>query len=77
MTKNVMISTIQDAQRLNYVASNEGMELYVSCGDVMLDARSLLGLLTLVGKEVHLVVEDDCNPRYFKSVVKKMKLAEV
>ena len=40
---------------------------------VMLDARSLLGLLALVGKKAHVVAEDDVNPISFGKLVSKMK----
>ena len=39
---------------------------------VMLDARSLLGLMSLIGQRVHVVAEDYVNPRSFGKLVQKM-----
>lgn len=38
----------------------------------MLDARSLLGLMALVGQRVHVVAEDDVDPKRFSRLVEKM-----
>jgi len=38
----------------------------------MLDARSILGLLALVGKRVNVVAGDRVNPAAFDKLVRKM-----
>ena len=39
---------------------------------MMLDARSLLGILSLVGKRASVVAEDDVNHQSFSKLVDKM-----
>ena len=38
----------------------------------MLNAKSLLGLYSLIGKRVYIVAEDNVNPNKFLKVVEKM-----
>lgn len=47
-------------------------EVWLSTDTVMLDARSLLGLMSLIGQRVHVVAEDYVNPRSFGKLVQKM-----
>ena len=47
----------------------------VSCGNHMIDPRSILGLFTFIGKDALLVAPDDMNPNYFMRIVKKMGVA--
>jgi hypothetical protein len=47
----------------------------VSCGNAMIDPRSILGLFAFVGKDALLVAPDDLNPNYFMKLVKRMGVA--
>ena len=47
-------------------------EVWLSTDTLMLDARSLLGLMALVGQRVHVVAEDDVDPKRFSRLVEKM-----
>lgn len=62
-------------ERLNQVACQQMFDLSVSCGNTIIDAKSLLALFALVGKNVFIVAPDELNPRYFTRMVKKMQLA--
>ena len=72
MTKVIDIKTKDQAMKINELASQAPYEVWLSTDTVMLDARSLLGILSLVGKRACVVAEDDVNPRSFSKLVDKM-----
>ena len=72
MTKVIDIKTREQAEKINELASKAPYEVWLSTDTVMLDARSLLGILSLVGKRACVVAEDDVNPRSFSKLVDKM-----
>lgn len=75
MIKNIKLNTVEDIQRLNKVATGEHFDMSVSCGHVMIDAKSLLALFSLIGREVSLVAPDDISAKHFQKTVKRMKLS--
>lgn len=72
MVKELKIRDSAQAERINQLASGAPYEVWLSTDVVMLDARSLLGLYTLVGKNVRVVAEDDVDPKRFFKLVDKM-----
>ena len=72
MTKVIDIKTKEQAAKISELASKAPYEVWLSTDTVMLDARSLLGLMALVGKRARVVVEDDVNPHSFSKLVDKM-----
>ena len=72
MTKVIDIKTKEQAEKISDLASKAPYEVWLSTDTVMLDARSLLGILSLVGKRACVVAEDDVNPRSFSKLVDKM-----
>ena len=70
----LVIKTMDDARRLNQVATEQEFNMYLSCDSVTIDVRSLLGLLTLIGKESMLVAPDHADPESFVKALRKMKL---
>ena len=72
MTKTIEITSKSQVERINQLASEVPYEVWLSTDTVMLDARSLLGLFSLVGKKARVVAEDDVNPRAFGKLVDKM-----
>ena len=72
MTKTIDIKSKDQVERISSLACKMPYEVWLSTDTVMLDARSLLGLFSLVGKQARVVVEDDVNPRSFSRLVKKM-----
>ena len=72
MTKVIDIKTKDQAMKINELASQAPYEVWLSTDTVMLDARSLLGILSLVGKRASVVAEDNVNPRSFSKLVDKM-----
>lgn len=68
----------QDVLRVNEIACQQPFDLFLSSVTgpyIALDAKSLLALYSLIGKEVYLVGPDDINPKYFSKLIKRMKLA--
>ena len=72
MTKVIDIKTREQAAKINELASEAPYEVWLSTDTVMLDARSLLGILSLVGKRAAVVAEDNVNPQSFSKLVDKM-----
>lgn len=72
MVKELDIKTTAQVHRINSLASQQPYEVYLTNGTVMLDARSLLGLFTLIGQRVSVVAEDDVDPVRFGKLVNHM-----
>ena len=72
MTKVIDIKTKEQAEKISDLASKAPYEVWLRTDTVMLDARSLLGILSLVGKRASVVAEDNVNPRSFSKLVDKM-----
>lgn len=72
MMKELTIRDSDQVARINQLASDAPYEVWLSTNVVMLDARSLLGLYTLVGKKVHVIAEDDVDPKRFAKLVSQM-----
>lgn len=77
MYKEVMLKTKDDIKHLSDLACKQPYEVYVHSDndEVMIDARSLLALFTLVGKKCRIVVEDYVDPNMFAKFVRKCGLA--
>ncbi len=73
MTRTIDIKNKDQVEKINYLASEAPYEVWLSAGNVMLDARSLLGLFTLIGRRTSVVVEDDVNPNQFERLVDQME----
>lgn len=73
MIREIDIKSKEQAEKINQLACEAPYEVWVSTDTVMLDARSLLGLLALVGQKANVVAEDDVNPAAFGKLVSKMR----
>lgn len=74
VVKEVELKDVESVARLNSVACKEGMKITVSKGSILVDARSILALMCLVGSRVNLVAPDNTNPADFARAVNKMSL---
>ena len=72
MLKEIEIKNEAQVEKINRLACEAPYEVWLSAKDVMLDARSLLGLFALVGRKASVVVEDDVAPRAFDRLVARM-----
>lgn len=59
MTVPIKINNVQGAQHLIDWATSQKFEIYLSSNaNIMINAKSLLGVCALVGKEINIVVGD-------------------
>ena len=65
MVQPLKFETKEDLLRFSEMASNEDYGIYISTRHGMLDARSLLGLFTILGKEVNVVAPDHSDSNKF------------
>ena len=72
MNRTIEIKTPEQVEKINRLACEAPYEVWLSTDTLMLDARSLLGLMALVGQRVHVVAEDDVDPKRFSRLVDKM-----
>lgn len=72
MVYPISFDSPERVKKVSDLACNEPYEIWVSCENNMLNAKSLLGLYSLVGKDVLVVAEDNANPERFLRVVRKM-----
>ena len=75
MVKTITINSNQQAERISNLASKVPYEVWLTDGKMMLDARSLLSLFTLVGKRVNVLAGDRVDPEDFSMLVSKMENA--
>ena len=67
----VKFETQEDLFRFSELASKEDFPIYISTAYGQLDARSLLGLFTILGKDVNIVVGDHANADKFSAFLHK------
>lgn len=73
MSYPINLKSRDDVIRLNDVACQENFKMQVSSGLDVVDARSLLALFTMIGKNnVNLVAPDGTNPICFTKALKRM-----
>lgn len=68
-----IIETKEDLYRLSELASQEDYPIYISTDMGQLDAKSLLALFTILGKEVNLVAPDHANAKDFVHFIEKLQ----
>lgn len=66
------IETKEDLYRLSELASREDFPIFISTNYGMLDAKSLLALFTIMGKEVNLVAGDHADAKDFTNFINKL-----
>lgn len=72
MYRTIHIDTQDRVKRISDLASREPYEIFLSDSYTMLNAKSILGLFSLVGKNIRIVAEDNADPDRFMRVVDKM-----
>lgn len=72
MVKEINITSKEQIEKINQLACKTPYEVWLSTSVAMLDARSLLGLYSLIGQKVHVVAEDYVNPNTFNKLVNQM-----
>lgn len=62
----------EELYRLSELASKEDFPIYISTSLGQVDARSILGLFTMMGKPVNLVAPDSANDDKFWKFIQKL-----
>ena len=66
------IETKEDLLRLSELASKEDFSIYLSTNSALFDAKSLLALFTILGKEVSLIAPDHADSQKFSKFIDKL-----
>lgn len=75
MCYSYKINSPVELKRLSELASREDFNIYISTASTMLDAKSLLALFALLGKEVQLVAPDHVDSHKFNKFINKLVAA--
>ena len=73
MIQPVTFNSKEDLYRFSELASQQDFNIYISTPYGQLDAKSLLALFTILGKEVNIVAPDHSNAQAFYKFLKKYK----
>ena len=75
MVKSIEIKSANDVEKLNDFACSCPFDVYVDNQSIVLDARSLLGLMTLIGrKNTNLVFPDHADPKEIMKHLDKLNM---
>jgi hypothetical protein len=69
------IETREDLIRLSELACKEDFPIYISTAYGHIDARSLLGLFTVMGQNINLVAPDHAKAAEFSKFIDKLEKA--
>ena len=75
MTHPYKINSKEDLYRLSELACKEDYPIYISTSYGQIDARSLLGLFTVVGQDISLVAGDHTCVKEFTKFINKLENA--
>lgn len=76
MTYPFKVNSKEDIYKLCKLASEEDFNVYLSTSTGVLDAKSLLGLFTALGKDVKLIAPDHADAEKFSKFIEKLLKAE-
>ena len=71
MIQPIKFETKEDLFRFSELASKEDFNIYISTDYGQLDAKSLLALFTILGKEVKVVAPDHASASKFSAFIHK------
>ena len=72
MTYPFKIESKEDLYRLSELASKEDFSIFLSTSTEIFDAKSLLALFTILGKEVSLIAPDHADSAKFTKFIEKL-----
>ena len=72
MVKDIFIKSVHDILELNDIAAEQDFDLHVSSKSIKVNAKSFLGLLILLNKDVKLVAPDHVNIERFQEIINKL-----
>ena len=71
MVHPITFKSKEDLYRLSELASRQDFNIYISTPYGQLDAKSLLALFTILGKEVNIVASDKADVESFLEFINK------
>lgn len=71
MIQPIIFHTKEDLYRFSELASKQEFNVYISTPAGQLDAKSLLALFTILGKEVNVVAPDHVDANKFCSFLRE------
>ncbi len=71
MVAPVKFNSKEDLYRFSEMASQEDYGIYITTSYGQLDAKSLLALFTILGKDVNIVASDCADPKKFQEFLEK------
>ena len=71
MVQPVKFESKEDLYRFSELASKEDFDIYISTPYGQLDAKSLLALFTILGKNVNIVAPDHASAAKFHAFLEK------
>jgi hypothetical protein len=71
MIQPIIFHTHEDLRRFSEMASKQDFNIYISTPMGQLDAKSLLALFTILGKEVNVVAPDHADANRFCSFLQE------
>jgi hypothetical protein len=71
MHKPIVFNSKEDLYRFSELASKQDFNVYISTAYGQLDAKSLLALFTILGKEVNIVAPDHADADKFVKFLDK------
>ena len=72
MTRKLLIRDADHVRHVNDIACRQNFDVWAHGENMMLDAKSLLGLYALAGQTVHIVVEDSISDKTLDRLVAAM-----
>jgi hypothetical protein len=70
MIQPIVFNSKEDLYRFSELASKQDFNIYISTPFGQLDAKSLLALFTILGKEVNIVAPDHSSAQKFQAFLK-------
>lgn len=75
MTVQIRINNIDGVNQLVAWASKQPFDVYLSTGaNIMINAKSLIGACTMIGKNINMVVGDHISAEEFTNALEVLKL---
>lgn len=71
MTLPIKFNTKEDLYRFSELASKEDYGVFITTAFGQLDAKSLLALFTILGKDVNVVASDCADAKKFQELIEK------
>ena len=71
MIQPIRFGTKEELYQFSELASQQDFNIYISTPYGQLDAKSILALFTILGKEVNIVAPDHANSEKFSAFLKK------